>query len=76
MPQCWLHSHQNILACAQVFLSFKLADVIQDDDETVAPRARAPRRTAVAAKKKYIEIDEEDSDVISIEDSDESDFEA
>lgn len=47
-----------------------------DDDENVAPRARAPRRTAVAAKKNYIEIDEEDSDVISIEDSDESDFEA
>lgn len=47
-----------------------------DDDENVAPRARAARRTAVAAKKNYIEIDEEDSDVISIEDSDESDFEA
>lgn len=50
---------------------------MQDDEEEVAPRARAaPRRTAVAAKKNYIELDEEDSDVISIEDSDGSEFEA
>ena len=51
---------------------------MQGEEEQVAPRARAaPRRTAVAAKKNYIEVAEDDSDVISIgDDSDESDFEA
>ena len=50
----------------------------EDDDIQVAPRARAaPRRAAVAAKKMYIDIDEEDSDVISLhDDSEGSDFEA
>jgi len=43
----------------------------------VAPRARAaPRRAAVATQKKYIAIDESDSDVISLNDGSEgSDFE-
>ena len=50
---------------------------MQDDDDEVAPRARAaPRRTAVVAKKNYVEIEDDDSDVISIEDSDGSEFEA
>ncbi|KAL3158378.1 hypothetical protein ABBQ38_010617 [Trebouxia sp. C0009 RCD-2024] len=49
----------------------------EDDEDEVAPRARAaPRRTAVAAKKNYVEIDDDASDIISIEDSDGSEFEA
>lgn len=52
---------------------------MQDEDEDVqlAPRARAaPRRAAVATKKQYIDVDESDSDVISLGDGSEgSDFE-
>lgn len=63
--------------CMFLAIKWTFSDVMQDDEEEVAPRARAaPRRTAVAAKKNYIELDEEDSDVISIEDSDGSEFEA
>ena len=51
--------------------------LVQDDDVEVAPRARAaPRRAAVATMKKYIDIDESDSDVISLNsDSEGSEFE-
>ena len=51
---------------------------MQEEDENVkvAPRARAAPRRAAVASKTYIDIDESDSDVISLKDGSEgSDFE-
>jgi len=51
---------------------------VQEEDENVevAPRARAAPRRAAVASKTYIDIDESDSDVISLKDgSESSDFE-
>jgi hypothetical protein len=51
---------------------------VQEEDENVevAPRARAAPRRAAVASKTYIDIDESDSDVISLKDGSEgSDFE-
>lgn len=51
---------------------------LQDDEEVLAPRPRAaPRRAAVASKKAYIDLEEsDDSEAISLQDSEGSDFEA
>jgi len=51
---------------------------VQEEDENVevVPRARAAPRRAAVASKTYIDIDESDSDVISLKDgSESSDFE-
>ncbi|DBB17682.1 TPA: hypothetical protein ACH3X3_002722 [Trebouxia sp. C0006] len=57
--------------------SSRLSDSEEEDENVeVAPRARAAPRRAAVASKTYIDIDESDSDVISLKDGSEgSDFE-
>lgn len=56
---------------------FLLAWLLQEE-EVVAPRPRAaPRRAAVASTKTYIDLEESDnSEAISLQDSEDSEFEA